>query len=1116
MKKNNHGKVSKLLFSLPAIISAIALVPAIGVLGYNNSASKKIEDSNINADATNPSAQEIKPLVPSVANMYNAKLSSKNGPIVFWKDKITSLDWFGAERWSIDVTTIELDGIKPFTVNGNSGSSWQRYWLNFDLDKTRDILYVLSNAKRNSHQYAVSINVQTGQPMKMYKTANPVSGSTLSNAYFMLKVLNNGNFAFLGKPGNVGDGTSMDVVDIKTGVVTNYQSNIDNVVLPRPTATESGHNYSSSKNATFNIIPIASNRNLLAVYNLTGKPGTTADNGARWGTSDVWFVLVDDNLKTIPNATGGWDKAKLVTNAITNTRNSKTRPQCDYHVLLDGRVVTVIYDKLIIIDPANINNPTLAISVLEQDKWIDSWSFDSNETLFFKARNSSNIKQVSLDKNRNNYANPNHVISPYYNLAESPIQAIKDAANSLVLYNVYGYIGQIMLINSQYQEGIDYKQYPTDEQIEQQKYGLAVAITNNKNTTGQGDTKGLLNTADAFQKSADFEINASLLKSKLPSEITRSDITFHNDSFLTTNTNKNPDGSLMYEPFVKNLVDDVNKKLTVTLHLDQIPWFVTNGQMPNNIVPLKITKTYDFTSNIESRFSWKNVDVEDYDFKNTLPSKLTIDDIKRVNPLVSTLTSQNVTINGESYPKVTYSKTNVNDSTGSITIQAKYDYLPMELKANTGNLKSYTTSKTYTIFRSGTTKKFEFVGGNETEVSLIPELKEIKESNILPSVFANASKQEYLKFIDTNKTIGYPLEKMNISVIPNDSNGTLQITIDPRQYDPTLNSISKTFKGLNKTASYSLKFTEGTGFNRSQYLPSEINEEIFYQNFVTFSGFDASDLELELFSNDVNGSLVANIILTGDYPDGPTSNTDFKKENNLWIARKTLTGFKNVEDFNQEYQVQFKQDDDTSLTELQRLTPSEIMNKLTAGNLTMGSTTFTSKEQLAQYFIAESGDKIPKNIVNNKDVSVELYINNGGGELTWRITYNNLEGYSNSITFLATITGFVKGNQIPTSDILTFTNNAQLKSKNPSYFTKLPSEIKKMLDDNKQTISNFFLNEPSGGYKPSIDNGDFELTVIADDTRGNLHIKLVFNRNTNINASSLLEYNQTYTGFMYN
>ncbi len=1122
----------KLLFLVPSAIASIALVPTIGVIGARRISSRNSNTlgdvSNINQDVTNSTTQSSKPLVPAYTNMSNPKLSSRNGPIVFWLDKITSLDWFGAERWTLHMVNdvVFENGFKPLAVNGTANTNWVRSWLNFELDKVNDILYVLSNAKGGNKQYAVAIDVQTGNLIDYYETAEVTSGSAgskvHSNAFFQIRVLKNGNLAFLGKAGDVATGNNdvIDVVDIKTKQVTRYNGNIDSSIAPKPVADTTlnpGHNYSRSTNIMFNLIPIADNRNLLAYYNLTSKSGTQNDAGAAGGTSEVRFILVDDHMKTIPNATNGWNNtSKLVTNAITDTRNSTITPQCDYHVLLDGRIVTVIYDKLVVIDPTNPNDPKLSISVLENDKWIESWSFDSNETLFFKERNGTNIKQVKLDPDKSNINNPNHVISQYYNLADSPIQDIRDTASSLILYNVYGYIGQIMLINCYYRAWIDYKNVPDQTQIADNKYGLAVAITSNPNATGQGDTKGLLNTDNAFLKSSDFTISQEILNKKLPSEITREDLTFLNGAFLTKNTAKNEDGTLKYEPFVKNVIDDNQKKLKVTLNLDQIPWFVTDGQMPSNIVPLKITKEFDTVTEISSRFSWKNVDQEDYDFKNTLPTKMTIEDIQRVSPLVSTLTSQRQIINGDSYPRTEYKITEKNDVTGKIKIQATYKYLPMELSANTDNIKQYITEKEYTIFKSTDSKRITFVGNNNSDVSQIPELKEIKESNILPSSFLNASKQEYLKFIDINNSAGYPLSKMNITASADDVNGTLTINIDPTAYDSSLSVQTKTYTGLNKTNTYSLRFKDESTI-KPNYLPSEINEELFYQNFLTFSGFDSSDFELQLYPNDVTGALTANIILVGNYPNGPTANSDFKLENGQWIARRTFNGFKNIDDYNKEYQLSFKEDGHISLYEVQRLTPSEIKNKLESNTgLPLSDKTYTSAKDFIELFISSKGSKIP-NISNNNDVNVNMYINNGGGEITWSITFNNLEGYANPITFLHTVGGFAKGNDVATQDVLTFKNSNQLKLSHSNYFNMLPSQIKSMLENDKQLINNFFLNTPTGGYYTAIQNSNFTLEIVANDTRGTLNIKIKFekNNNNNIESGSLLEYNQTFTGFMY-
>ena len=57
---------------------------------FDNNISNSINESPTN-DLTNNN-QTIKPLIPSASNFFNAKLSSPNGPILFWDTKITGAD----------------------------------------------------------------------------------------------------------------------------------------------------------------------------------------------------------------------------------------------------------------------------------------------------------------------------------------------------------------------------------------------------------------------------------------------------------------------------------------------------------------------------------------------------------------------------------------------------------------------------------------------------------------------------------------------------------------------------------------------------------------------------------------------------------------------------------------------------------------------------------------------------------------------------------------------------------------------------------------------------------------------------------------------------------------
>lgn len=457
--------------------------------------------------------------------------------------------------------------------------------MNFDLDKRNDILYILNNKK--GAQSVVSIDTSNGQVLKEYRLNNNSNG-TNGDTYFTLSVLDNGNVLVFGQQGHAI--SKSELINVKDGTVIQNRGNLESV---------SEKYNSSTNNYLMNLIPISENRNLAITYNFTNKSGTQWDVGrVDDNTSRVDFILCDDKMNSITNVENSWNKPKLATMAIPGTMNSAMWQQRDWYRLLDGRIVTIIYDKLFVIDGiTNPNNPIFTSFSIGKNKWVESWSFDTDEKLYFKIKDDSIIQTVTLDSNKNG---SNHTMGTYYNLKDS-IELIKKNATKFSLYNVYHYSGQIMIINSYWNSYINTGSMPNQEQINQNNYGLAAAITNNRDNPGEGYTKGLLNTDKAFQKSADFTLSDEILNKKLPSEITRNDLTLLNNSFFTKRTDSNSNG-LLYEPFVKTEMDDINKILKIVVNIDQIPWFVTNNQMPNEIKPLRIEKEFTSMVDINSRF----------------------------------------------------------------------------------------------------------------------------------------------------------------------------------------------------------------------------------------------------------------------------------------------------------------------------------------------------------------------------------------------------------------------------------------------------------------------------------------------------------------------------------
>ncbi|WPL36383.1 lipoprotein 17-related variable surface protein [Malacoplasma iowae] len=1108
--------------------ASIGFIPSFVI---NKKSSYKISNANINDQSNNLSNnnlinEELNKLTPTQANSQNTFLSAKTGPIVYWGSKISSLDWFGGERWSVDLDTMMEN---PFKTG-----DWKRSWFNYDYDRTNNILYILTSGASwsNVKQRLLAIDVETGKDAftgKEINEQNKISSidfpQTNSDVRF-LTVLKNGNVLMYGgaKTGLNGNAYLYDKNQNKIETVNHkFEEHMNMISKP-----------SDSKWYFFNLIPVSNNRNLVEIVNFTTKSGVDIGNGVNDANFNVYFILVDDKLNIIKN--NKWSKPKLAANGINGYKNSKITPQRDYYYFADGKVVTVLYNRIIIVDPnGDVDFKSLKLS--DEDKWVLSWTFDSGENLFFKYKDDGFIYASSSTSVKSTQDNSLVNLNTYFDINSSSQNGVNKYAKDYILYNVHGYYGQIMMLNSYFNTDPNFKEI-TKEEIETNQYGLAVAITSNENNPLFGDIKGLLNTDKAFIKSSDFSIDDSILNNKLPSEISRQDLTITNDGFFTQNTEKNNNGTLKYPQFVKEVINDDGKKngdqgnLKITANIDQIPWFVNNNVMPSDIAPLTITKWFNTKQKISDRVNWKDVNL-DYDFKNTLPSKVTIDDVKRFSPFSINITSQKTTIGGVSYPKEEYKITERKDETGEIKITMEYSYLPIDVEAKSENILKQRFEKTFNIFKTSDEKKFNFVGNGQTEenINSIPQLKELSESNLLPSSISSEDNSSILRFINTDTSSGYPLSKMKFNVTPNDNNGTLKITaVLPKEYygDQEDKVFTKTYTGLNKTSNYKFIFNANPKeFNKNSYRPSEVSEQDIYKYFVMYSGYNSSDLSINLQPNDETGELQVTFYLNGDYPESIANNYNgFVKTENGYEYVVKVDGFQTNDEYEKQYQVNFIDDNDFSLNDIKKFTPKQISLSLKNisskiddnKNIIINGKEIKTEEELAKALIKSTGSKIPKvEDLNQNNFSYEIYYNDPNGEITIKLTFKNIQDINSDLVFIQRYTGFAKGNQVTTNDILSFKTQDKLMFDNSELKKLLPSEIASMLNDKNSRVKelNKFLNYYSGDYKKSIDNNKFDLDVVYDDIFGYLTIKIVFDRTDIVDTNSLLSYTATYNGFMH-
>lgn len=841
----------------------------------NTESSNSDANENINKNNVEPTPFDFVTAMPLV--------SQSTGPIVIRKSTIYSLDWFGSQRWKLDLNTAKFNG-QSVLPEGLSNSN-HIYWrdsvvINYALDSNTNTLWVLTNATnpggKPTTQNLVSINSINGEIKGFYSLNNNITDQY--SAQYGISVLQNGNVLIYN------DGANRwwrnQIFDVEKLQALPYKENQNSKSLQDDLLKFNDENGIGERNIRTNFIfSVGENKNIMIMTNLGDNQNDTGNRNS------VWFAFVDDEMnRIISDQNDILYKPVLISerikiNANTNMKNGESFPKLTY-TLADGRILFCIYDKLFVFFPNEMKGQKdLKYKMFNiglgdgNGKYypVESWTTDTDNNVYFKYANSGTINKFTFTGTTS--SNTEIQTSTYFNLSgiqQGSIanQKIFDNAKNFVLYNVYGYTGQIMLLNPY--RVTDLTKIPDkfeDEATKNNDYGLAVAIVNNKNSVGGGDLKGLLNTENAFLKSSDFVISENILKNKLPSEINRSDIEITENGFFTKNNSTDSQGNLLYPQFKKVMDDEKSKtpNLKITVNIDQIPWFVDNGIMPENIPPLNITKEFTTDQKIQDRVIWKNENL-DYDFKNTLPTKVTLDDVKRFDPFSINLTSQITTIKGENYPKKEYKIKSFDDNNGKIEISMEYSYLPIGVEVNEENIMKSTFTHEYKIFKKDGEKNFIFVGNNNSSenINTIPQLKELSQSNLLPSSITANDLNGILRFINTDSSAGYPISKMKFNIEPNDDLGSLKITgtLPSDYYGDGEKTFTKTYTGLNKKSDYKFIFNDQpTGFIKKNFRPSEVKEQDIYNSFVTYSGYNSSDLSLNLNPNNETGELNVEFIL---------------------------------------------------------------------------------------------------------------------------------------------------------------------------------------------------------------------------------------------------------------
>ncbi|BAC44057.1 conserved hypothetical protein [Malacoplasma penetrans HF-2] len=1122
MKKLSKKISLAITSSILSIAAGISIALPISQDAIRNSSISSISSSN---QATTTSK-----VIPSEVNDQNANISTKNGPVTFMGNTITALDWFGNELWSIDFAKYVPD--KNGTIDGVTyDGSWGRAWYNWDYDRNNDTIWVLgfwssSNKKQPLFQIKASDGSFTKHEID-YSKITGLGSVAVNTAYRFVSALGSGKIMIYGGAGSTynAKGILYDPTSKISSLIEGNSSN--NTILPLGNSSYG----SSYKWYFFNLIPIASNRNIVEVVNFTTQAGITGDGAANHANYNVYFLLVDDNLNMVYDSSSSsqWAKPVEVAQGMSGYRNSKITPQRDYYSLLDGKVVTVVYNTAIIIDGKS-SDTKIGTFPMTDSKWIKSWAFDSNQNLYFKFKDEKIIYKVSgsawdtLGSNLKNEA-----ISPNRYLDLAGVGEVNKYADDLIIYNVYGYTGQLMMINSIYNANVNTSNSTTiTPDSNDSNYGLAFGVTQNKTNQNEGDYVGILNGPSSILKASDFELSDSAKSSKIPSEITKEDIVESN-GFMKTSSD-----------FKITSMNDTTGDITIECQLYQIPWFTTT--LPDDISPKTVTKTYKTDKKIADKTSWKTLSVStDYDFLNMKPSTIKKEDIDNLDPFQVSFQSQIITDrNGQQlYPKKTYGFSDAKDSDGTIKVTVKYEYIPMGITytGNASEVKSYTTNTTYKVFDSSMTAAFNFLGQNNNsqttvDIRQVSELKNLLSANTLPSSFSSlntstdSTNSGFLQFVNTNTSKGYPISKMNFTVTADDNAGTLKISgTMPAQNSPNSRqeTFTVTYTNLNKSSNYNFSFKNVTQIgtqNINSILPSAVTDGDIINNFISYTGFSSNDFSITKTVDDENGTLTVAINLDKNYAQAIGNGTvGFSN----YSATRTFSGFMTKDQYNQRFDVQFVSDSDTKLLQLKQMQVTEIyqtFNSNPSSSLTVGSQTYTNLKDLIEKLLIQSkGTSIPSDWATNDKITATMHYDNAQGTISFyvKIDKSLVDGSNSDINLVVNYTGFVKGNVDSTSDNLSFvadnmlesylisngdTTEDDFKNFNPTTFAEWLKA-----KDNEMALK--LISYKSGEYVTYLSSNKYKLSVIANETQRTVSIFINFDKLTN--DKSLTEYSVTYT-----
>ncbi|UVD81804.1 lipoprotein 17-related variable surface protein [Mycoplasma iguanae] len=1049
--KNFWKRISFWFFGLFTLITSFTLVGLATNGHFTTAKTVQVDNKNL-LEATNirndtAAAKEITQFQSS-PNINT--IITESGPILYDKNKIYAVDWFGEKKWEVDVYQFLVKrGLRRngnnTILNSNAHASRVQIYLNLDQawnnwiyhEPTKRI-YILTtvsdmntrnkNNKRN-YQYIFPINALTGElpadgddsQIKRLDGSFSLSNSLAyaGGQYYQISTLGNGNIVifYTRSAGVANGGTSGYIFNPFTNELRNVSILVNNV-RAGAAAFPDLHGWELR---ILNIIPVSKTLNFVLLV----RGGGTGNNyyGDNSGLGAIFVMPADENLKVINAARDRFQKNAsrqalikywVPPNKNFETGNVANRQDYGYNSSFFVNPITrvlqfSIYNKIFFVKenpggrnggftytsvdlPVVNNDNNNNLRVYQNEGILYSGYFDLLGDYYFNMatwRNNQWIVQPKIYRLRSTDGNPS--IIEFLDLRNSGIDDINKEIEHFKIFPTPNQVGKIMIKNT--------------------KTGIAAAIVTDPNNPNVGKLLGTLNGSSNFLVRPGFHIsNSSNLL--LPSELA-------NSNFLPNGQND------IINKIEVTQIDDKSGTITVKASISYLPWFEDGTS--SNYQFLEEENKFSNLKKIQDISGWTDR------LSNNL-TNLYIEFFDEAKAEAINLFKLNAVLNNILTPNK-YKIINKNIDTGEVTLEYSIQY-----HNNTsilGPLQSFNAGqKTYKMMGKKDLKpEIHLIGGSNIikdkhvditrniNIDQYSNLQLFKTNGLLPSNIANNGSSFLTNFLDMDKLLGYQLTDLKFSMEPNDSTGSLTVEITiPASMNRVLNQgttdskIKSTYTGFSKTNEYSFNFNqfekvettlvnsilnvkdlkdENLKTKYTNFLPSEVNwQEIFYDLF-ELKGFEFDAFEIKFSADDFTGNLVLEIKLKPEYVRF-NKNTPFEAAfNNLKIL---IGGFNKINEIQSvSNQVIFKDENDPAVAQLQ----TKLAYQITAQDA-LSLIEFTPNENISE-ITTKNIILFPNNKARSLTIVVDLSMDkenfNNKGPSEVRLQNSYIKTYTNFGSF---------------------------------------------------------------------------------------------------------------------